>query len=226
MCQIFVREAESGQYPSIPTSHEGHLHKIYQKLSKRSAFFRKFLYSGDMARPARRIEITEEEDAMLATLENDVSVHPKIRLRASILRDHRAGYSANYLAKRYNRNVQSIHNDLTRFQLHGLDGMADKAHSGRPVKISGEMQDFLVTALMENPSLAAPALAKMLQRTFQLKVTPETVRSHLYALGYSWQGERYVFGAWPFSHKTTKSTKNTEVVRKSDQKHHSELVEI
>jgi len=44
-----------------------------------------------MGRPARKIAISDEDDIQLRELELNVHIHPKVRLRASLLRLHRIG---------------------------------------------------------------------------------------------------------------------------------------
>ena len=44
-----------------------------------------------MGRPARKIAISDEDDVQLRELELNVHIHPKVRLRASLLRLHRIG---------------------------------------------------------------------------------------------------------------------------------------
>ena len=51
-----------------------------------------------MARPARRIDISPEDDLLLRELETSPHTHPKLRLRASILRLHRQGWSIPQLS--------------------------------------------------------------------------------------------------------------------------------
>ena len=85
-----------------------------------------------MGRPVRQIEITEADDLQLRELELNPYIHPKVRLRASILRLHRTGMTVQQLSAHFDRNHQAIHNDLTRFEQHGLAGLADQAPQPRP----------------------------------------------------------------------------------------------
>ncbi|UQN08906.1 helix-turn-helix domain-containing protein [Deinococcus sp. QL22] len=76
-----------------------------------------------MARPARRIDISEDADELLRELETSPSTHPKVRLRASILRLHRQGWSIPQLSTHFGRNHQAIHHDFTRFEERGIPGL-------------------------------------------------------------------------------------------------------
>ena len=78
-----------------------------------------------MARPARRIDISPEDDLLLRELETSPHTHPKLRLRASILRLHRQGWGIPRLSDHFARNRQAIHNDLTRFEQYGVAGLVD-----------------------------------------------------------------------------------------------------
>ena len=84
-----------------------------------------------MARPARRIDISPEDDLLLRELETSPHTHPKLRLRASILRLHRQGWSIPQLSEHFARNRQAIHNDLTRFEQHGIAGLVDSFPPGQ-----------------------------------------------------------------------------------------------
>ncbi|WP_135227864.1 helix-turn-helix domain-containing protein [Deinococcus fonticola] len=61
-------------------------------------------------------------------------------LRASILRLHRTGMTVQQLSAHFDRNHQAIHNDLTRFEQHGLAGLADQAPRPRPTRFTFRAQ--------------------------------------------------------------------------------------
>lgn len=147
-----------------------------------------------MGRPSRQIEISAEDARQLQALELSTGVHPKVRLRASLLRLHREGWSAPRLATHFARTEQSIHNDLSRFEQHGVQGIADAPRPGRPVKVLPTHQAVLIAKLEEDRLWTAAQLAAVLSTDFKLQITAQTVRQHLSALGYSWKRARYTPG--------------------------------
>ncbi|WP_084045993.1 helix-turn-helix domain-containing protein [Deinococcus hopiensis] len=143
-----------------------------------------------MARPARRIEISEEDDARLRELELSPHTHPKARLRASILRLHRAGWSIPQLSKHFDRNHQAIHNDLTRFEEDGMSGLTDGCAPGRRSAVTPEVEQFLHEKLQEQRFWNAPLLCEEIERQLQIVIRPRALGNHLQRLGYSWKRAR------------------------------------
>nr|WP_229776781.1 helix-turn-helix domain-containing protein [Deinococcus ruber] len=84
-----------------------------------------------------------------------------------------------------------MHNDLTRFEQHGLRGITDAPRPGRPVKLHAVQEAMLTAKLDEDRVWTAGQLADVLEAEFGLQVTPQTVRQHLSALGYSWKRARF-----------------------------------
>lgn len=144
-----------------------------------------------MGRPSRQIESCAEDADQLQALELSAGVHPKVRLRASLLRLHREGWSAPRLAVHFARTQQSIHHDLTRFEQHGVQGITDAPRPGRPMQLTPAHEARLKIKLDEDRLWTAAQLAEGLEADFGLQVTAQTVRQHLLALGYSWKRARY-----------------------------------
>lgn len=147
-----------------------------------------------MGRPSRQIVISAEEAVQLQALELGTGIHPKVRLRASLLRLHKEGWSAPRLAVHFARNAQSIHNDLTRFEQHGVRGINDAPRPGRPIKLLPAHEAVLTARLEEDRLWTAAQLTEVLSKEFGLQITAQTVRQHLCALGYSWKRARYAPG--------------------------------
>lgn len=144
-----------------------------------------------MGRPARRIDISQEADELLRELETHPHTHPKARLRASILRLHRQGWSIPQLATHFGRNHQAIHNDLTRFTERGLPGLADDCPPGQPSLVTPEMEQFLHQKLQEQRFWNSPLLCEEIQKQFGVVIRPRALSNHLRRLGYSWKRARY-----------------------------------
>ncbi|TSA78608.1 helix-turn-helix domain-containing protein [Deinococcus detaillensis] len=109
-------------------------------------------------------------------MELGAGVHPKVRLRASLLRLHREGWTASRLAIHFARTEQSIHNALTRFEQHGVQGIADALRSGRPVKVLPVHEAVLMGKLDEDRLWTAAQWIEVLGEAFKLQITPQTVR--------------------------------------------------
>jgi len=78
-----------------------------------------------MATAARFLRLTAEQDEVLREVGVSPVIAAKVRLRASIIRLNNAGWSAPRLAAHFGRNLQSVHNDLNRFERFGFEGLAD-----------------------------------------------------------------------------------------------------
>jgi transposase len=147
-----------------------------------------------MGRPGRWIEISTAAATQLQALELGPGVHAKVRLRASLLRLDREGWSVPRLAVHFARTEQSIHNDLTRFEQRGLRGIADAPRPGRPVKLPSAQETMLRVKLEDDRLWTAIQLADILAAECGLQITAQTVRQHLMAMGYRWKRARYAPG--------------------------------
>jgi hypothetical protein len=86
------------------------------------------LYS--MATPTRFLRLTAAQDDGLRELEGSPVVNAKVPLRASIIRLNSTSWSAPKVAQHFGRNLQSVHNDLDRFEQLGIEGLADGKATG------------------------------------------------------------------------------------------------
>ena len=144
-----------------------------------------------MGRPARRITISENDDLQLRDLELNGHIHPKVRLRASLLRLHKAGWTVAQLAQHYDRNIQAVHNDLTRFEQRGLTGLADGCAPGQLPLVTTEIEQFLVEKLLEERFWNASLLCEAVAERFHLQIGTRAMTNHLHRLGYRWKRARY-----------------------------------
>lgn len=121
-------------------------------------------------------------------------VDAKIRLRASIIRLNNAGWSAPRLAKHFRRNLQSVHNDLDRFEHFGFEGLADGKAMGAKPKLTAEIEAFLHTKLGEERVWNSTLLGEAVEEEFGVSLKREAIRVKLLELGYSWKRSRYAPG--------------------------------
>lgn len=147
-----------------------------------------------MATPARFLHLTAEQDEALRELELSPVVNAKIRLRASIIRLNNAGWSAPKLATHFGRNLQSVHNDLSRFEQFGFEGLADGKATGAKPKVTAEIEAFLHTKLGENRVWNSTLLGEAVEEKFGVSLRREAIRVKLLELGYSWKRTRYAPG--------------------------------
>lgn len=147
-----------------------------------------------MATPARFLELTVEQDEALRELEVSPVVDAKVRLRASIIRLNSAGWSAPRLAAHFGRNLQSVHNDLDRFEEHGISGLADGKAMGATPKVTPEMATFMHSKLEEDRIWNSTLLGEAIEQAFGVSLGREAIRVKLMELGYTWKRTRYAPG--------------------------------
>jgi transposase len=141
---------------------------------------------------SRRIELTDEEDEKLREVEQDPHLRNKVRLRAQVLRLSGRGSNMAQIASYTGRSPTSIARDLDRWAERGLEGLADGCAPGNPPRITEEVREYMRGRLTEQRTWNATQMAEALREEFSLVVTPEAVRQHLLAMGYSWKRTRYV----------------------------------
>ncbi len=147
-----------------------------------------------MATAARYLHLTATQDEALRELEVSPVVNAKVRLRASIIRLNNVGWSAPKLAKHFGRNLQSVHNDLDRFEQFGLEGLADGRATGATPKVTAEIETFVHTKLAEDRVWNSTLLGEAIEKEFGVSVKREAIRVKLLKLGYSWKRTRYAPG--------------------------------
>ncbi len=141
--------------------------------------------------PSRFIRLTEEQDERLRKIKQDPLLKPKVRLRAQVLRLSHRGSNMAAIAAYTGRGAASVHRDLARWEERGFEGLADGTAPGNPTRVTGEVRAFMKGKLSEERTWNATQLAKEIDERFGVKVTPEAVRQHLNAMGYSWKRTRY-----------------------------------
>lgn len=147
-----------------------------------------------MATPLRFLSLTPEQDNVLRDLELNPYVNAKVRLRASVVRLNNAGWKAARLATHFGRNPQSIHNDLDRFEQHGVLGLGDGKAPGAKSKFTTEIEAFVSTKLAEERVWNSELLGEAIKEEFGVRLRREAIRVKLLELGYSWKRTRYAPG--------------------------------
>ncbi len=88
------------------------------------------------------------------------------------------GWSAPKLAKHFGRNLQSVHNDLDRFEQFGLEGLADGRATGATPKVTAEIETFVHTKLAEDRVWNSTLLGEAIEKEFGVSVKREAIRRH------------------------------------------------
>lgn len=147
-----------------------------------------------MATPARFVKLTPAQDETLREFETSSVANAKVRLRASIIRLNHAGWRAPKLAQHFGRNLQSIHNDLNRFEQFGVEGLVDGKAPGQKPSVTPEIEAFLKRKLEEDRVWNSTLLSEAITEQFGVKLGREVIRVKLLELGYSWKRARYAPG--------------------------------
>jgi transposase len=149
------------------------------------------VYSTQVGHTHRYISLTDEQDSELATLERTPGIHPKVQLRASIIRLNSKRHSIAWLMEHFKRSRSTIEDTLNRFEQRGIEGLADGQAPGQPAKITAEIAAFLETKLLEDRTWNCSQLAQEIQTEFSADIKRDTIRVKLLELGYSWKRGRY-----------------------------------
>ena len=164
--------------------------------------------------PSRHIRLTEEDDDQLREIEQDPYLKPKVRLRAQVLRLSNRGSNMEKIASYTGRSPASVARDFERWTEQGLKGLADGTAPGNPPRVTGEMRGFMEQRLSEERTWNATQLAEALEEGFGLAVTPEAVRQHLHAMGYSWKRTRYMPNKAPDAEEEREAREELEALKR------------
>ncbi len=141
---------------------------------------------------SRHIQLTEKEDRELREIEQSARFRPKVRLRTQVLILSNRDMNLTAIASHTGRSRYSVARDIERFEGRGLEGLADGTAPGNPARITEEVRGYMEGRLEERRTWNATQLAEAIDQEFGVEATPEAVRQHLLAMGYSWKRTRYV----------------------------------
>ena len=93
--------------------------------------------------------LNEEEQKQIQEAMNS----PKWRIakRATVLHSLHLGYSPEEIAQMQNLSLTTVYNHYNRFKTEGIEGLSDKAKSGRPPKANEEYIALLNQTLERDP---------------------------------------------------------------------------
>ena len=141
--------------------------------------------------PARYIQLTPARDAALRHLYRRTD-NADVRSRCQMILLSAQGHSAAEIAQLTFFDQDTILFWFDRYEADGLDGLQDRPRSGRPPKMTRSSRDDLQQAVDQDPREAGHPfsvwtcgdLAHYLVRKGHLRVTAETIRRHLWTLGF------------------------------------------
>lgn len=112
------------------------------------------------------------------------------------------------------RSSQSVGRDLDRWAERGVEGLADGTAPGNPPLVSEEAREYMRRRLSEDRTWNATQMAEALKERCGLTVTPEAVRQHLIAMGYSWKRTRYAPAKGPDPEEQKEAREELEELKK------------
>jgi len=141
--------------------------------------------------PTRYVRLTPAEDAALRRLYLSTD-NADMRSRCQMILLSAQGHSASEIARWTFFDQDTVLFWFERYEAEGLDGLQDRPRSGRPPKMMEPSRDDLQEAVDQDPRQAGQAfsvwtcgdLADYLAQKGHVRVTGETIRRHLRALGF------------------------------------------
>ncbi len=139
-------------------------------------------------------------------------------MRAQVLRLSDRGESIKRICAYTGRSEASISRDLDRWEDRRFEGLADGSAPGNPPRVTQEAKEFLKERLSEERTWNAPQLAEALLEHLGVSVSPEAIRQHLVAMGYSWKRTRYVPSKDPDTEQEGKAREDLASLKKGPSK--------
>lgn len=122
-----------------------------------------------MARPARSITLTPEEQTELNRWRRRRKTANALHLRAGIILDCASGYSGIEIARRHHTTAQTVSKWRRRFAAQGMAGLSDAPRSGQPRRYGDDqVQAVLEATLNRRPQNATHWSTRKLGRELNL----------------------------------------------------------
>lgn len=141
--------------------------------------------------PARYIQLTSAQHTALRRLYRRTD-NADVRSRCQMVLLSAQGHSAAEIAELTFFDQDTVLFWFDRYETEGLKGLQDRPRSGRPPKMTGSSRNDLEQAIDQDPREAGHLfsiwtcgdLADYLVQRGHLRVAAETIRRHLWALGF------------------------------------------
>ena len=141
-------------------------------------------------RPPVRIRLRGRQQSCVERLLHHAGC-PRVRLYAQIVWLSHQGCSVPEISRMTDCGEDTVRRWLRRFQRDGCAGLHERAHPGRPARVTASAEKALRRWVQDSPrkhGIDRPAwttatLAKCLQRKRGIRVTDECIRKHLHRVG-------------------------------------------
>lgn len=144
-------------------------------------------------RPNRFIKLSIEENEKLRVLEQNPHIHPKVRLRAQILRLSHKGMSMQEIGQYVGKSYATVRTTFARWETASYGGLADQIENlGQKALITDAIKTFMEEKLNEERTWTCAQLSEAVSQKHKVKVGPEGIRLRLKEMGYSWKKGRFV----------------------------------
>ena len=143
--------------------------------------------------PNRFIRLSPEENKRLRELEQNPHIHPKVRLRAQILRLSHEEMRMQGIGQYIGKSYDTVRTTFARWEKEGYAGLADHYEQhGQEAIITRGLQDFIREKLAEARTWTCEQLSEAIFESHGVKVGPEGIRLRLKEMGYSWKKGRFI----------------------------------
>ena len=133
-------------------------------------------------------ELTEEEkEELKGKMKSAKSERVRKRAHSILLSNER--YSRKEIAKIYKADVDTVTRWLNNWTEKGIEGLSDKARSGRPRSLEPEEEQIVIKALEEDPRSIKKAQAKVVEKANK-KVSKWTIKRIAKRAGKKWKRMR------------------------------------
>lgn len=137
-------------------------------------------------RPPVQIRLHGHQLARLRVMYEETTC-PRTRLRVQMVLLSHDGYAAAEIARITRKSDDTVRYWLHRFQQGGCAGLLEAPHSGRPPKITADIETFLHDCIQQSPrdfqinrlGWTTALFAKLVKRRFRVAVSAECIRQHL-----------------------------------------------
>lgn len=137
-------------------------------------------------RPSLRLRMRGRQRSRLQRMYGETTC-PRTQLHIQMVLLSTAGYTVEEIAKITRQSDDTVRYWLHRFQRAGCRGLIEAPHSGRPPAITPGIETFLRECIphspreykFKRPAWTTTLLAKLVKRSFQVRVSDECIRQHL-----------------------------------------------
>lgn len=139
-----------------------------------------------MRRPLRITQVNWRQKARLECMYREANC-PRFRIRVQMVLLSIAGKTIQEIAEIVRESDETVRRWLNRFIQGGCDGLTEGMRTGRPAKVTTEVECFLLTCIEQSPRdygldrsmWTTELMAKAVEAQFGQWVSGECIRQHL-----------------------------------------------